>query len=236
MRLAVALSCLALLAPLPVAASVVAASPASAARVSQCTLPVYRNHTPHPLLRARLNRDRTVTLSGRTCPWAFIAVFQVHGHHLRNNAEDLVCDANPDRNGDFSCSSLRRYPNGSSFGVMISGQFIVNVAGPGSRSVRVHRRRPSSHHTVADTGFGGLARLVARHHPWRPARTGRSGGRPPVDRLLSLQFRRDGHLRGRIRVVQVPLAGQQMVQGGLRPVRDSASDRRREAIASRQPR
>ena len=165
MRLATMLCCLPLLASLSVAAAV----PASAAAGrpvagGQCTLPVYRNHTPHPLLTARLNKNRTVTFTGTTCPWAFIAVFQVHGHHLRNNAEDLVCDALPGRNGHFSCSSLKRYPNGAQFGVMISGQFIVGVTGPGTPPTVIHRVPPSPH-TGPSTGFGGLAHQVVRHHP-----------------------------------------------------------------------
>jgi hypothetical protein len=122
----------------------------------------------HPVLTARMNRDRTVNFSGTTCPWAFIAVFQVHGHHLRNNAEDLVCDARPDRTGRFSCFSLKRYANGSRFGVTIAGQIIVGVTAPGSPGVRVHHVHPNPH-TGPNTGFGGLARLVARHHPWHPA-------------------------------------------------------------------
>jgi hypothetical protein len=165
MRLATMLCCLPLLASLSVAAAV----PASAAAGrpvagGQCTLPVYRNHTPHPLLTARLNKNRTVTFTGTTCPWAFIAVFQVHGHHLRNNAEDLVCDALPGRNGHFSCSSLKRYPNGAQFGVMISGQFIVGVTGPGTPPTVIHRVPPSPR-TGPSTGFGGLAHQVVRHHP-----------------------------------------------------------------------
>jgi hypothetical protein len=44
----------------------------------------------------------------------------VHGHHLRNNAEDLVCDALPGKSGHFSCSSRKRYANGERFGVLIS--------------------------------------------------------------------------------------------------------------------
>jgi hypothetical protein len=189
MRLVNALYCLSLLA----SGMVVAADPASAAGGGTCTLPTYTSsHVPHPVLTARLNKDRTITFSGRTCPWAFIAVFQVRGHHLRNNAEDLVCDANPGRRGDFSCTSLRRYPNGSSFGVMISGQFIVSVAAPATRlppaRVRVHHERsspPCTHppRTGPNTGLGGLARLVVRHHPWRPARARarthvRPGGAP----------------------------------------------------------
>jgi hypothetical protein len=159
MRLATMLCCLPLLASLSVAGAV----PASAA-AGQCTLPVYRNHTPHPLLTARLNKNRTVTFTGTTCPWAFIAVFQVHGHHLQNNAEDLVCDALPGRSGHFSCSSLGRYRNGSQFGVMISGQFIVGVTGPGTPATAIHRVPPSPR-TGPSTGFGGLAHQVVRHHP-----------------------------------------------------------------------
>jgi hypothetical protein len=170
--------CLALL----VSASAVLAVPASgAARGAQCTLPTNTDHTPHPVLTARLNKDRTVSFSGRTCPWAFIAVFQVQGHHLINNAEDLVCDAKPDRNGDYACTSLRRYGNGSQFGVMISGQFIVGVSAPAAPRVVVHH----VHHyprTGPSTGFGGLAKLVVRHHPWRPARVrvARAGAGPKL--------------------------------------------------------
>jgi hypothetical protein len=183
MRFPRILCCLLLLACLSVAAAVPASAGARsrraahsgrihagrihAGRTASCTLPVYRNHTPHPVLAARLNRDRTVTFSGTTCPWAFIAVFQVHGHHLRNNAEDLVCDALPSRLGRFSCSSLRRYGNGAQFGVMVSGQFIVGVGAPdGPSRVRIHHERPTPV-TGPDTGLGGLARLVARHHPRR---------------------------------------------------------------------
>jgi hypothetical protein len=165
MRLATMLCCLPLLASLSVAAAVPASAAAGRpAAGGQCTLPVYRNHTPHPLLTARLNKNRTVTFTGTTCPWAFIAVFQVHGHHLRNNAEDLVCDALPGRSGHFSCSSLKRYPNGAQFGVMISGQFIVGVTGPGTPPTVIHRVPPSPH-TGPSTGFGGLAHQVVRHHP-----------------------------------------------------------------------
>jgi hypothetical protein len=165
MRLATMLCCLPLLASLSVAAAVPASAAAGRpAAGGQCTLPVYRNHTPHPLLTARLNKNRTVTFTGTTCPWAFIAVFQVHGHHLRNNAEDLVCDALPGRSGHFSCSSLKRYPNGAQFGVMISGQFIVGVTGPGTPPTVIHRVPPSPR-TGPSTGFGGLAHQVVRHHP-----------------------------------------------------------------------
>lgn len=185
------LCCLALLATVSAATAAVSAAtaaPASAAaRSAQCTLPTYTDHTPHPVLTARLNKDRTVSFSGRTCPWAFIAVFQVQGHHLRNNAEDLVCDANPNKNGDFSCTSPRRYRNGSQFGVMISGQFIVGVSAPATPAAP----RTLVHHvhrlprTGPSTGFGGLAKLVVRHHPWRlakPARTrvARAGAGPKL--------------------------------------------------------
>jgi hypothetical protein len=169
MRFVTMLCCLALL----VFASEVTAVPAEAAtvRAGVCTLPTYRNHTPHPVLTARMNKDRTVSFNGTTCPWAFIAVFQVHGKHLRNNVEDLVCDALPDRKGHFSCSSLKRYGNGAEFGVTISGQFVVAVSAPGTPRPRVHRKR-ASRHAGPNTGLGGLARLVAQHHPW-PAQLAR---------------------------------------------------------------
>jgi hypothetical protein len=168
MRLVNVLCCLTLLA----SASGLVVIPADAASAGAvlssagvCTLPTYRNHTPHPVLTARMNKDRTVSFGGTTCPWAFIAVFQVHGQHLRNNVEDLVCDALPGRNGHFSCTSLKRYGNGSEFGVMISGQFIVAVSAPVAPYARVHHKRTSPR-PGPNTGLGGLARLVARHHPW----------------------------------------------------------------------
>jgi hypothetical protein len=180
MRFLSVLCCLALSASMAAAAAAPASAAPAGASIkhvtvgggARCTLPTYRNHTLHPVLSARLNKDRTVSFSGTTCPWAFIAVFQVHGHHLRNNAEDLVCDARPNKNGAFACTSLRRYASGSQFGVMISGQFIVGVTGPGKPRTVIHRERPSRPRytrTGPNTGFGGLARLVGRHHPWRAA-------------------------------------------------------------------
>ncbi len=132
------------------------------ASVKQCSLPVDTHHLPHPVLSARLNRDRTVTFHGRTCPGLLIGVFEVHGKRVQNVAEDLVCDAIADRRGLYSCTSLRRYPIGTQFGVVISGQFIVGLQDapvPPSRHPR--HRRPNG---APETGFGVMAGSVAHHH------------------------------------------------------------------------
>jgi len=162
MRLAKTLCCLVALASMSVAGAEWADASTtnitvSASSSTQCTLPTYQNHTIHPVLTARLNKNRTVSFAGRTCPWAFIAVFQVHGGHLRENAENLVCDARPNSTGAFACTSANRYPNGSRFGVMIAGQYIVGITSPPKPRKR----------TGPETGFGGMARQVANHHPKR---------------------------------------------------------------------
>jgi hypothetical protein len=136
------------------------------ARARQCSLPVDTNHLPHPVLSARLNRDRTVTFHGRTCPGLLIGVFEVHGKRVRNIAEDLVCDDLADRQGVYSCTSLRRYPISTKFGVVISGQFIVGLQVAAVPPPR-HPRRPRPH-GAPETGFGGMARSVARHHLREP--------------------------------------------------------------------
>jgi hypothetical protein len=131
------------------------------ARAKQCSLPVDTSHLPHPVLSARLNRDRTVTFHGRTCPGLLIGVFEVHGKRVRNIAEDLVCDDLADRRGLYSCTSLRRYPISTKFGVVISGQFIVGLQVAAPPPPR-HPRHPRPH-GAPETGFGGMARSVARH-------------------------------------------------------------------------
>lgn len=147
----------------------VGASRKPRAGAAQCALPTDVNHLPHPVLSARLNRDGTVTFHGRTCPGLLIGVFQVHGKRVRNVAEDLVCDDLADRRGAYSCTSLRRYPISTKFGVAISGQFIVGLQvppalrpPPGARH-QGHPRRPRPH-GAPETGLGGMARSVARHH------------------------------------------------------------------------
>lgn len=130
--------------------------------VKQCSLPVDTHHLPHPVLSARLNRDGTVTFRGRTCPGLLIGVFEVHGKRVRDVAENLVCDAIADRQGGYSCTSPRRYPISTQFGVVISGQFIVglqDVPAPAPRHPR--HRRPDG---APETGLGGMAGRVARHH------------------------------------------------------------------------
>lgn len=131
----------------------------------QCSLPTDANHLPHPVLSARLNRDRTVTFRGRTCPGLLIGVFLVHGKRVRNLAEDLVCDAIADRRGAYSCTSIRRYPIRTKFGVVISGQSIVGleIAGTPLSQDGPHSWHPRPH-GAPETGLGGMARSVGRHH------------------------------------------------------------------------
>jgi hypothetical protein len=127
----------------------------------QCSLPTDTSHLPHPVLSARLNKDGTVTFHGRTCPGLLIGVFEVHGKRVRNVAEDLVCDDLANRVGRYSCTSLRRYPIKTKFGVVISGQFIVGLQIAAPRPRRPRHPRP---HGAPQTGFGGAAGGVARHH------------------------------------------------------------------------
>jgi len=143
------------------------------AAAKQCSLPTDVNRLPHPVLSAQLNKDRTVTFHGRTCPGLLIGVFEVHGKRVKNVAEDLVCDDLADRLGRYSCTSIRRYPINTKFGVVISGQFIVGLQIP-APPPRHPRRPPHPRpHGAPETGFGGRAGTVSHHHIGGARRPGR---------------------------------------------------------------
>jgi hypothetical protein len=172
------------------AASLVLAAPAAQAmsvrQAAACTLPTTSYHTPAPSLHAKLARDRAITFYGRTCSGDLMAVFNWAGNVHRTTPESLVCTAKPDASGHYSCTTTRKFPRGNLFGVVISGVNEVSLSWPGktvvhlcclphgrcfSRAWTLSRGWSVSHglclvhrHWAPQTGFGGLARVVARHH------------------------------------------------------------------------
>ena len=98
--------------------------------IGACTLPTPNGPVPSPVITATLNADQTVTFHGVTCPGLRISVFTVHGPIVVDDPQDLVCSAQPDPVGLFSCTSLLPYKIGTRFGVMISGQYEITLTGP----------------------------------------------------------------------------------------------------------
>jgi hypothetical protein len=111
--------------------------------VGACTLPTANGPLASPVITATLDADQTVTFHGVTCPGLRIGVFTVHGPDVVENPQDLVCSANADPVGLFSCTSLLPYKLGTVFGVLFSSQYVVTLTGP-KGSAESPKRSPKS--------------------------------------------------------------------------------------------